>query len=71
MHTLPHPHKSPTASPAVPLDPAVVAIGRSGAANVDHLLVELSHVDPDDDPLEHARIWQEIHEADHQSAAQR
>jgi len=54
----------PTASPAVPLDPAVIATGRTGTAEVDHLLMELSHIDPDDHPLDHARIWQEIHEAD-------
>lgn len=53
-----------TASPAVTLDPAVVAVGRSGYADVHEHLATLSHFDPDDNPLEFARVWQEIHAAD-------
>jgi len=59
---------APTVSPAAPLDPAVIAIGRTGDADVREHLADLSHLDPDDNPLEHARVWQEIHEADQKEA---
>lgn len=50
--------------PGLQLDAVTVAADRLGAAEASELLDQLSYHDPDDEPLLHAHLWQQIRAAD-------
>lgn len=50
--------------PGFPLDDVVAACGRLGASDVSELLAQMSHIDPNDNPLTHALLWSQILAAD-------
>ncbi len=65
-----YPNNTPTVSPARVLADAVVAVGRSGDADVHEHLAALSHIG-EDNPLAFQRVWQLVHQADQQELGQR